>query len=144
MDPSTTLPTVVAGRRTVVAAGMATAAALAAPDVAHAAPSAPERERFEKLVGETFEATLEGRTVRLRLDGVTDADVRPPKLRGARLARWRASSYVLTFSTRATVRQGTWTLRSRRSRRFPLFVVPGATDRRGRALVTATFNGWRG
>ncbi|CAM3578930.1 DUF6916 family protein [Nocardioides zeicaulis] len=143
MDPSTNLPATAAGRRTVVAAGVATAAVLAAPDLAEAA-AAPDRERFEKLVGETFEATLEGRTVRLRLDAVTDAGHRPPRLRGARLARWRRTSYVLTFSTRATVRQGTWTLRSRRVRRFPLFVVPGAADRRGRTVVTATFNGWRG
>ena len=68
---------------------------------------------------------------------------RPPRLRGARLATWRRESYVLVFSTRATLEQGTWSLRARRSGRFRMFLVPGA-DRGKRTAVTATFNGWRG
>jgi hypothetical protein len=134
--------TMAATRRTVVAAGVATVATIAAPDVAEAA-RAPRRARFEKLVGETFEATLDGRRVRLRLDAVQDAAFRPPRLRGKRLAKWRRKSYVLVFSTRGSLEQGTWRLRSRRTRRFRLFLVPGPGPGK-RTIVTASFNGWRG
>jgi hypothetical protein len=141
VDTHAPLVSTAATRRSVIAAGAATVAVVAAPDVAEAA--VPTRSRFERLVGETFEATLDGRRLRLRLDDVLDATHRPPRLRGARLARWRRESYVLVFSTRATLQQGTWSLRSRRSGRFRLFLVPGA-DRGARTAVTATFNGWRG
>ena len=130
-----------ATRRTVVAAGVATVATIAAPDVAEAA-TAPKRARFERLVGETFEAARDGRRVKLRLDAVQDAPHRPARLRGKRLAKWRRKSYVLVFSTRGTVDQGTWSLKTRRARRFRLFVVPGR-DTGKRTVVTATFNGWR-
>ncbi|WP_210649059.1 hypothetical protein [Nocardioides sp. SYSU D00065] len=142
MDARIPLVSTAATRRTVVAAGVATVATVAAPDVAEAA-RAPRRSRFDKLVGETFVATRDGRRVALRLDAVQDAPYRPPGLRGERLARWRRQSYVLVFTTRGVVEQGTWSLRARRSRRFRLFVVPGA-DRGRRTVVTATFNGWRG
>lgn len=142
MDILAPLAATAATRRTVVAAGVATVATVVAPDVAEAA-TAPDRSRFEKLVGESFEATRDGRRITLRLDDVRDASYRPPRLRGTRLARWRRQSYVLVFSTRASVDQGTWSLRSRRTRRFRLFVVPGA-DTSKRTVVTATFNGWRG
>ena len=138
---SRTLPTA-ATRRTVVAAGVATVASIAVPDVAEAV-TAPRRSRFEKLVGETFEATRDGRRVKLRLDAVQDAAYRPSRLRGKRLAKWQRTSYVLVFSTRATVDQGTWSLKTRRARRFQLFVVPGPGTGK-RSVVTATFNGWRG
>lgn len=139
---SNVLVSTAATRRTVIAAGAAAVATIAAPDVAEAV-TAPRRARFEKLVGETFEATKDGRTVRLRLDAVEDASYRPPRLRGKRLAKWRRKSYVLVFSTRGTVDQGTWSLKTRRARRFRLFVVPGP-DGAKRTVVTATFNGWRG
>jgi hypothetical protein len=141
----TTAPLATAAtRRTVIAAGAATVATVAAPDVAEAA-TAPERARFEKLVGETFRATMDGRTIKLRLDAVEDADYRPRGLKGKKLATWRRQSFVLVLSTRATVGQGTWSLRTRRSGRFPLFVVPGPAAGKGkRTVVTATFNGWRG
>ena len=142
MDTLAPLAATAATRRTVVAAGVATVATVVAPDVAEAA-TAPERSRFEKLVGESFEATRDGRRIRLRLDEVRDASYRPPRLRGTSLARWRRQSYVLVFSTRASIDQGTWSLRSRRTRRFRLFVVPGSEQHK-RSVVTATFNGWRG
>ncbi|KQV67860.1 hypothetical protein ASC64_11715 [Nocardioides sp. Root122] len=141
MDTHAPLVSTAATRRTVIAAGAATVVTVAAPDVAEAA--VPTRSRFDRLVGETFEATREGRRLRLRLDAVEDASYRPPRLRGARLATWRRESYVLVFSTRATLEQGTWSLRARRSGRFRMFLVPGA-DRGKRTAVTATFNGWRG
>jgi hypothetical protein len=141
VDTHAPLVSTAATRRTVIAAGAATVVTVAAPDVAEAA--VPTRSRFDKLVGETFEATREGRRLRLRLDAVEDASYRPPRLRGARLATWRRESYVLVFSTRATLEQGTWSLRARRSGRFRMFLVPGA-DRGKRTVVTATFNGWRG
>ncbi|MDR7252489.1 hypothetical protein J2X46_001465 [Nocardioides sp. BE266] len=141
MDTHAPLVSTAATRRTVIAAGAATVATVAAPDVAEAA--VPTRTRFEKLVGETFEATRGGRRLKLRLDAVDDAAYRPRHLRGRKLARWRRESYVLVFSTRATLEQGTWSLRARRSGRFRLFVVPGA-DIGKRTVVTATFNGWRG
>ena len=142
MDTHASLVATAATRRTVVAAGVATVATVASPDVAEAA-TAPERARFEKLVGESFVATRDGRRVTLRLDAVQDASCRPPRLRGTSLARWRRQSFVLVLSTRDSLDQGTWILRSRRTRRFPLFVVPEA-DRGKRTVVTATFNGWRG
>ncbi|GAA5109595.1 hypothetical protein GCM10023339_09870 [Alloalcanivorax gelatiniphagus] len=142
MDSTAALVSTAATRRTVVAAGVATVATIAAPDVAEAATTL-ERSRFEKLVGETFVATRDGRRVNLRLDAVEDASYRPPRLRGRRLAKWRRTSYVLVFSTRATVEQGTWSLKTRRARRFPLFVVPGPDTGR-RTHLSATFNGWRG
>lgn len=141
MDTHAPLVSTAATRRMVIAAGAATVVTVAAPDVAEAA--VPTRSRFDRLVGETFEATREGRRLRLRLDAVEDASYRPHRLRGARLATWRRESYVLVFSTRATLEQGTWSLRSRRSGRFRMFLVPGA-DRGRRTVVTATFNGWRG
>lgn len=113
-----------------------------APDIAEAA-TLPRRSRFEKLVGETFVATHQGRKVRLRLDAVSDASYRPSGLRGADLARWRRKAFVLVFSTRSDIEQGTWSLRTQRSSRFRLFVVPGRTEGR-HATVTATFNGWKG
>lgn len=125
-----------------MAAGAATLATVAAPDVAEAL-AAPRRARFERLVGETFEATKDGRRVKLRLDAVEDAAHRPRGLRGKRLAKWRRKSYVLVFSTRGAVDQGTWSLKTRRARRFRLFVVPGGAGAK-RTVVTATFNGWRG
>ncbi|SEB55022.1 hypothetical protein SAMN04489844_0490 [Nocardioides exalbidus] len=127
-----------------IAAGAATVVTVAAPDIAEAA-TAPKRARFEKLVGETFEATLGGRTLKLRLDAVEDGDYRPRGLKGKKLAKWRRKSYVLVFSTRATAEQGTWSLKTRRSHRFRLFLVPGMPAAKGkRTQVTATFNGWRG
>ena len=141
MDTHAPLVSTAATRRPVIAAGAAPVVTVAAPDVAEAA--VPTRSRFDTLVGETFEATREGRRLRLRLDAVEDASYRPPRLRGARLATWRRESYVLVFSTRATLEQGTWSLRSRRSGRFRMFLVPGAATGK-RTVVTATFNGWRG
>jgi hypothetical protein len=141
VDTHAPLVSTAATRRTVIAAGAATVATVAAPDVAEAA--VPTRSRFDKLVGETFEATRGGRRLKLRLDAVEDASYRPPRLRGTKLAKWRRKSYVLVFTTRATVEQGTWSLRTRRSGRFRLFIVPGA-DAGKRTVVTATFNGWRG
>jgi hypothetical protein len=141
VDTHAPLVSTAATRRTVIAASAATVVTVAAPDVAEAA--VPTRSRFDKLVGETFEATREGQRLTLRLDAVEDASYRPPRLRGTKLARWRRKSYVLVFSTRATLDQGTWSLRARRSGRFRLFLVPGA-DTGKRTVVTATFNGWRG
>lgn len=131
-----------ATRRTVVAAGVAGVATVAAPDIAEAA-TLPRRSRFEKLVGETFVATKDGRRVRLRLDAVDDASYRPRGLRGPALARWRRKSFVLVFSSRADIEQGTWRLKASRTGGFRLFVVPGPVRGR-RSVVTATFNGWRG
>ena len=131
-----------ATRRTVVAAGVAGVAVVAAPDVAEAA-TLPRRSRFDDLVGETFVATRDGRQVRLRLDAVDDSSYRPSRLRGPDLARWRRKSFVLVFSTHADIDQGTWSLKGRRTGRFRLFVVPGQ-QRGRRGVVTASFNGWRG
>lgn len=131
-------------RRTVLAAsavGVASVALL--PEDAFAAP-VPKRARWEKLVGRTFVATLDGRRIKLRLDVVENPSYRPRGLTKRARQRWRDSSYVLRFSTHGRPAQGTWTLRHPRTGRIRVFVVPGQVQRGRRTSVTATFNGWRG
>ncbi len=134
-------------RRTVVV-GTAAAASLAVlgePAAAAAAPGRlPKRGRWEKLVGEKFTATLEGRTVTLRLDSVEDGAFRPARLSAKKLAKWRRKTYVLRFSTRHEVAQGNWVLRNRRTGRLALLVVPGGPAQGKRAVATSTINSWKG
>ena len=133
-------------RRTVVVAGAAGAATLAlGGESAYAAPvrKAPGRKRWEQLVGTKFTATLDGRTVTLRLDAVEDAMYRPREASKKLLAKWRRKTYVLVFSSSSATSEGLWTLRHRSTGRFQLYVQPSAAAR-GRATTRAVINGWKG